>query len=101
MSDPFDEEPEEEDDDTNLAESINLLEEKLKNKEDFYFDSNIYEDLITHYLKKSKLKIAELLLKNFKQHYPQSDLLMVMDGTLLFRRSKYKQAIKEIGRAHV
>src|ERR1017187_5322705 len=95
MSDPFDEEPEEDDDDdAKLAESITLLEEKLKNKEDFYFDSDQYEDLISHYLGKSKLKVAELLFKNFKQHYPQSDLLMVTEGILLFRRNKYKKAIK-------
>jgi tetratricopeptide (TPR) repeat protein len=77
-------------------ESIARFEEMLKKKTSAFFDLDVYENIVYHYIDKNELSKAFKACELAQEQYPYSGLPLFLKAQILLQSGNYKEALKYI-----
>ncbi|HWZ21258.1 MAG TPA: hypothetical protein VNW06_01320, partial [Cytophagaceae bacterium] len=73
-------------------EAVRRFEEMLKNGENLFFDLNVFEEIIDHYIEAGKFKKASGVCDMAMAQYPYSTELLIQKAHLLIRKEEFTEA---------
>lgn len=89
----FDEDDEEEGFDSQFNAELERFEQMLENKEAYYFDSEILEQIIDHFIIKNQLKKATKAIDFAKEQHPSNHLFDLRRAQLYSTTGKLKESL--------
>jgi tetratricopeptide (TPR) repeat protein len=79
-------------------ESIARFEEMLKKKTSAFFDLDVYENIVQHYIEKNELSKAFRACELAQEQYPYSGTPLFLKAQILLQSGNLKEALKFVER---